>query len=51
MPTKFNKERICHQCGGPAKYFYKQWYCTHTRDLKGLCRNKKREDKCESNND
>ena len=50
MPTKYNKtKRVCKECGKPATYFYEQWWCGHTRDLKGVCVNKK-ERKNETNN-
>jgi|TARA_R110000851_G_scaffold108522_3_gene229894 hypothetical protein len=45
----FNKKRICHKCGEPATYFYKQWWCGHTKDLKGVCTESKR-GKNETNN-
>jgi len=50
--TKYNRtKRVCKECGGPAKFFYRDWYCTHTTDLKGLCKNQKQKEKLESNND
>ena len=50
MLTKYNKtKRVCKECGKPATYFYEQWWCGHTRDLKGVCVNKK-ERKNETNN-
>ena len=50
MPTNYNKtKRVCHVCGSPAKFFYEKWWCTHTRDLKGLCPNQK-ERKNKTNN-
>jgi len=39
--TEQRKERKCSVCGEQAKFFYKQWWCGHTRDLKGVCNNKK----------
>jgi hypothetical protein len=39
------KERVCHKCGEPATYFYEQWWCGHTRDLKGVCIKPKNERK------
>jgi len=36
--SKFSiKKRVCAECGSPATYFYKQWWCGHTRELKGVC--------------
>jgi len=51
MKAKYNRtKRVCKECGEPAKFFYKDWYCGHTRDLKGVCKNKKeRENKTPSN--
>jgi hypothetical protein len=45
------KKRICHKCGDPnAKYYYKEWWCGHTRDLKGVCKNQKeRKNKTDNN--
>tara|TARA_R100001369_G_scaffold26906_2_gene48508 strand:+ start:428 stop:559 length:132 start_codon:yes stop_codon:yes gene_type:complete len=42
MPTNFNKKRICHKCGESATYFYKQWWCGHTRELQGFCKNERK---------
>tara|TARA_R110000772_G_scaffold219981_1_gene330544 strand:+ start:217 stop:354 length:138 start_codon:yes stop_codon:yes gene_type:complete len=39
------KERKCNKCGEPAKFYYKEWWCGHTKDLKGVCIKPKNERK------
>ena len=47
--TEQRKERKCSVCGKPAKFFFKVWFCGHTKDLKGVCTESKR-GKNETNN-
>jgi len=35
--AKIKQKRVCHKCGSPSKFFYKEWWCGHTKDLKGVC--------------
>jgi len=44
--NNFNtQKRVCAECGARATYFYKQWWCGHTRELKGICINNKKKDR------
>ena len=50
MRIDLRKPHLCNVCKEKGTFYYKEWWCGHTRDLKGVCKNQKeRKNKTDNN--